>query len=84
MIKCKRIDPWIEDFALLLKADADVALKLSWRPYYGGDAGGPTAIKQAGKDRQVEPSPRESAERSSVLPADDRKLRAVAMRLLSA
>lgn len=44
---------WGQDFALLLKAAGQSGLKVKWFTYYGGAAGGPTAIKQAGLDGQV-------------------------------
>ena len=44
---------WGQDIGLLLKAAADSGLKVKWFTYYGGEAGGPTAIKQAGLDHQV-------------------------------
>lgn len=44
---------WGADLSLLLKAAGDAGLKTQWYTIYGGLAGGPTAIKQAGLDGQV-------------------------------
>ncbi len=38
---------WAQDMALLLKAAGDAGLQAKFYTYYGGGAGGPTAIKQA-------------------------------------
>ena len=44
---------WGADLSLLLKAAGDAGLKTQWYTIYGGLAGGPTAIKQAGLDGRV-------------------------------
>lgn len=44
---------WGADLSLLLKAAGNAGLKAQWYTIYGGLAGGPTAIKQAGLDGRV-------------------------------
>jgi len=44
---------WGADLSLLLKAAGDAGLNAQWYTIYGGLAGGPTAIKQAGLDGRV-------------------------------
>ncbi len=44
---------WSQDIALLLKAAADAGLQTNWYTYYSGNAGGPTAIKQANLNHRV-------------------------------
>ncbi|GJD52364.1 hypothetical protein OPKNFCMD_5129 [Methylobacterium crusticola] len=44
---------WAQDMALLLKAAGDAGLQANFYTYYGGGAGGPTAIKQANLSNRV-------------------------------
>ncbi len=53
---------WGQDFALLLKAAADAGLQVDWYTYYAGGTGGPTAIKQSGREPSRVPDHRRFCE----------------------